>query len=1162
MKRLFLLFAMLAIAGMTMAQDVYYSGYFTSSGQRFAAVYKNGQLLKSFAFTGTDCESTSVVVKESTGDYYWVENTPTQGYVIKNTTSTPYLSAGANSKINALTIGNSLFSAGYKKNSNGVKVAGYWQNDGSIHELGNGTNNSEALGVYVIQGGALYTCGYQYTSSSAYNGVVWKNSNTTPVVSVPNVMFYDVTFYDGHVWAVGQTSGNKAVVYQDNTLKYTLTSTENSCGYDIKVNADDVYVTGWNGSTHVGVWKNGESLYDHVNGSAGYLRGLWVNTNDVYYVGCDSNNHGIVYKNGEVLYNTNQCEYLYDIYVTKLECEDPGTHTLPYTEGFERGDTEWECWTTVDVDNQNTGNHTIPFWNREGKRLTGIEPYAGDYCAYHGWGVNAQEGWLISPKFFLQPGRGPVLYFMSRELSSSFPDYRGVWVSTTTNSVSNFTEVKSITNPSGSWHQVYVDLSAYEGQTIYIAFKYTGTDGIGWCIDDIELYEEWAPCSYVASVFPYEQHFNNNIFEDGTCWCIVDNDHSGGMKCWQYDATNHCAKHPYGQSNGGKQEGWLISEKMQLTTGMNYSLSFKTKIESSGNDKKNSVWIAVDPTNYSDPSCFTMIWEETSYSNVWEDRTIDLTSYAGHVVCIAFKYEGTYAHYWYVDDIVVSAALPQYNINVEANNTAYGNVTGGGVFDQGTSITINAMAYSGYEFKKWTKNGEEVSTNANYTFTVNESATYVAVFGEPTVNYYNITTNVNPAEGGTVYGANTYAGGSTATLVANPNPGWYFVRWQDNNTENPRTITVTGDASYTAFFEQQTFHLDVTANPANGGTVTGTGTYPYGQTVELTAEPAEGFEFLNWNDGITQPNRWVAVIEDANYVAYFIDTTTAVYNITAIPNDITLGEVTGGGSYPDGAEITLTANAFEPAVFVRWNDGSETNPRTIKVQGDASYMAIFEMPEMHTITVQSANSAMGTVSGGGSFPLGAEIVIQANPLGGFFFDGWADNNYENPRTVTVTGDATYIAKFSASQSQTFSLTTTCNPMQGYVDGTGNYPAGTTVTITATPYSGFVFTHWNDNNTSNPRTVTVNDNITLVAFFSGTGVDENSETVLSLYPNPAKECIRIEGLESNSEVVFYNVLGMMVKHVNATADQEINVSDLASGVYMVRCGNQILRFVKE
>lgn len=67
---------------------------------------------------------------------------------------------------------------------------------------------------------------------------------------------------------------------------------------------------------------------------------------------------------------------------------------------------------------------------------------------------------------------------------------------------------------------------------------------------------------------------------------------------------------------------------------------------------------------------------------------------------------------------------------------------------------------------------------------------------------YTITVNSNNAEWGTVTGGGTFAENATATLTATAKEGYKFVKWQDGNTTNPRTITVTKDETYTATFEQ------------------------------------------------------------------------------------------------------------------------------------------------------------------------------------------------------------------------------------------------------------------------------------------------------------------------------------------------------------------------
>ena len=68
----------------------------------------------------------------------------------------------------------------------------------------------------------------------------------------------------------------------------------------------------------------------------------------------------------------------------------------------------------------------------------------------------------------------------------------------------------------------------------------------------------------------------------------------------------------------------------------------------------------------------------------------------------------------------------------------------------------------------------------------------------------NITITVTSANEnmGTVSGGGEYAFGTQATITATPNQGYRFVSWNDGNTDNPRIITVTAEATYTATFEE------------------------------------------------------------------------------------------------------------------------------------------------------------------------------------------------------------------------------------------------------------------------------------------------------------------------------------------------------------------------
>ena len=137
------------------------------------------------------------------------------------------------------------------------------------------------------------------------------------------------------------------------------------------------------------------------------------------------------------------------------------------------------------------------------------------------------------------------------------------------------------------------------------------------------------------------------------------------------------------------------------------------------------------------------------------------------------------------------------------------------------------------------------------------------------------------------------------------------------------------------------------------------------------------------------------------------------------------------------------------------------------------------------VTVVSLDDAMGTVTGSGQYPAGSEIVITATANEGYSFQKWHDGNTENPRTVTVTADATYTAIFAASYDpgQYFYVTVVSNDeTRGTVKGAGNYPAGAKINIMATPNLGFVFQKWDDGNTDTTRTVTVTGDATYTAIF--------------------------------------------------------------------------------
>ena len=142
-----------------------------------------------------------------------------------------------------------------------------------------------------------------------------------------------------------------------------------------------------------------------------------------------------------------------------------------------------------------------------------------------------------------------------------------------------------------------------------------------------------------------------------------------------------------------------------------------------------------------------------------------------------------------------------YTITATADPTEGGTVTGNnGTYPRGSTCTLVATPAPDYVFTNWTSGNSIVSTNTTYSFIVTANRTLKANF----VRTYTITANSNPADGGTVTGADTYTNGSNCTLVATPAPGYSFTNWTEDNNEVSSnasyTFLVTSDRTLTANF--------------------------------------------------------------------------------------------------------------------------------------------------------------------------------------------------------------------------------------------------------------------------------------------------------------------------------------------------------------------------
>ena len=144
-----------------------------------------------------------------------------------------------------------------------------------------------------------------------------------------------------------------------------------------------------------------------------------------------------------------------------------------------------------------------------------------------------------------------------------------------------------------------------------------------------------------------------------------------------------------------------------------------------------------------------------------------------------------------------------------------------------------------------------------------------------------------------------------------------------------------------------------------------------------------------------------------------------------------------------------------------------------------------ESGDLLTITILSADSLMGGVTGTGVYRYGDNPYIAANPSRGYRFTRWSDGSTEQYRRLTLTSDSTITAYFEFDPEFQYRVSVrTADRTMGSVSPTTAYARhGETVTITATPLSGYRFALWSDSVTANPRDIIVTRDTVLTAHFA-------------------------------------------------------------------------------
>lgn len=328
-------------------------------------------------------------------------------------------------------------------------------------------------------------------------------------------------------------------------------------------------------------------------------------------------------------------------------------------------------------------------------------------------------------------------------------------------------------------------------------------------------------------------------------------------------------------------------------------------------------------------------------------------------------------------------------------------------------------------------NPSQVGIGGNISYSFNDEV--AVIVGIKPLGEYHITANSSDNTMGLTSGSGFYNSGETASLLATAKPGYRFTQWNDSVTDNPRTINVSSDSAFTAFFN----------NIEGYDSTTGCKELYYDNDNYYTNIGAEGSFWwgVRFPESSLVNNNTLSavkfmVIESGNYVLRIYQgganaPETLLYSETLTLDgapqwftDTLSSPITLNTAQP--LWITLYSSAANPAAvsstYAGNPDGSwfSINGHNWKSLCDYdlyyTWMIRALFTDYHTITVISDQPSMGRTIGSGNFPIGSEIQIEAIPYNGYEFIGWDINDSVsfsalNPRTITVTGDKTYTAYF-------------------------------------------------------------------------------------------------------------------------------------------------------
>lgn len=556
-------------------------------------------------------------------------------------------------------------------------------------------------------------------------------------------------------------------------------------------------------------------------------------------------------------------------------------------------------------------------------------------------------------------------------------------------------------------------------------------------------------------------------------------------------------------------------------------------------------------------------------------------------------------------------------VTVNSLPTATATAASATTFCQGGSVVLNANSGSGLTYQ-WRKDGVNISAATSISYTANGGGNYKVIVSNTngcidSSNTITVTVNPLPTAAITPSGATTFCQGNSVLINANTGSGLSY-QWRKDGNNIGGALSSSYIASTSGVYKviitnsngcidsSNTVTVSVNSLPSATITPGGATTFCQGGSVTLAANSGSGLNYQWRKDGIdisgatgisfnaSASGNYKVVVTNANGC---IDSSSA---LTVVVNSRPGATITASGSlsFCQGGSVTLNANTGSGLSYQWKQNGlniSGANSASYTANSAGNYTVVVnnitnctDSSSAVTVVVNPLPNATITPTGDTTFCIGGNVILNANAGTNLNYQ-WKlnGNNISNANTISYNANSAgsyqvVVSNANSCKDSSRAITVTVKPLP-----ISPIISLNVLKLTTTSTGNY---QWFRNDTAISGAINNNYDITQKGTYklkitdvNGCSAISNTITIsnvgirsgiidypFSVYPNPSDNIIVIEGIsvdETEVSFMIINALGEIVKVGNITKQKtEIEISDLAKGVYLVRIGDRIEKFVRE